>query len=99
MSSHEPSRRRRFLSASAVALAALLSLPLSGCLQPVYAPLASGGNGNDQLQAITSNPIGERLGHYLGNELSFALNGTGSKVPPKYRLAVTLRESVQTPLL
>ena len=41
----------------------------------------------------------DRLGHYLGNDLIFALNGTGSQVPPKYHLIVTLAETSNTPLI
>lgn len=81
-------------------IAASLALALAGCgLQPLYAPLAAGGNVADELQAIKVDPIPNRLGHYLGNELIFAFNGTGSQVPPKYRLSVTVTEVVQTPLI
>ncbi|MCI0599438.1 MAG: LPS assembly lipoprotein LptE, partial [Beijerinckiaceae bacterium] len=45
------------------------------------------------------SPIPGRIGHYLGNELIFALNGTGAKVPAKYHLTVLVVETVQTPLL
>lgn len=77
-----------------------LALALAGCgLQPLYAPLAAGGNVAGELQAIKVDPIPNRLGHYLGNELIFAFNGTGSQVPPKYRLSVTVTEVVQTPLI
>ena len=53
------------------------------------------GEGHD----IAVEPIPNRLGHYLGNELIFGFNGTGSQVPPKYRLIVTVTENVQTPLI
>jgi LPS-assembly lipoprotein len=99
MSLYDPTHRRSFLSGFAAAFSALLCLPLAGCLQPVYGSLTSGGDVAGQLQAIAIDPIPDRLGHYLENELIFALNGTGSKVIPKYRLNVALRESVQTPLL
>ncbi|ACB93880.1 LPS assembly lipoprotein LptE [Beijerinckia indica] len=75
------------------------SLLLAGCLQPVYGPLSAGGSVESELQAIQIDPISDRLGHYLGNELIFNLNGTGSHVPPKYRLKVVVFESVQTPLI
>jgi LPS-assembly lipoprotein len=77
----------------------LISLTLSGCFQPLYGPLGAGGDVAGELQAIAVEPIPNRLGHYLGNELIFAFNGTGSQVPPKYRLIVTVTENVQTPLL
>jgi LPS-assembly lipoprotein len=50
-------------------------------------------------EAIAVDPIPNRVGHYLGNELIFALNGTGSHVPAKYRLTVVVSESVQAPLI
>jgi LPS-assembly lipoprotein len=79
-------------------IAAGLTLALAGCFQPLY-----GGAGGAQLQAdlaaIAIDPIPERLGHYLGNELSFALNGTGSTVAPKYRLTITPVERVQSPVI
>ena len=80
-------------------LALGLALGLGGCLQPLYGPLANGGSLESELQAIAVNPIPERTGHYLENELAFAFNGTGSTVVPKYRLTVTLRERVQTPVI
>jgi LPS-assembly lipoprotein len=76
-----------------------MSLALSGCFQPLYGSLAAGGDVAGELQSIKVDPIPGRTGHYLGNELIFALNGTGSQVPAKYRLAVTTSENVQTPLL
>jgi LPS-assembly lipoprotein len=76
-----------------------LPLALGGCLQPLYGPLANGGSLEGELQAIAVNPIPERIGHYLENELAFAFNGTGSTVVPKYRLTVALRERVQTPVI
>jgi LPS-assembly lipoprotein len=87
---------------AAVLCAALLALPLAGCLQPLYAP---GGFGLDsaplaaELQSIEVDEIPQRMGHYVRNELIFGLNGTGSQPPPRYRLMVTLRERVQTPIL
>ena len=79
--------------------ALLMSLALSGCIQPLYGPLSAGGDVAGELQAIAVEPIPNRLGHYLGNELIFGFNGTGSQVPPKYRLIVTVTENVQTPLI
>ena len=75
-------------------------LALGGCLQPMYGQFAEGGPGlQRELQAIAIEPIPDRIGHYLGDDLIFDFNGTGSNVPPKYRLFVTLNESVQTPLI
>jgi LPS-assembly lipoprotein len=51
------------------------------------------------MQAIKVEPIPDRLGHYVENELIFALNGTGSSPTPKYRLVVSLRERMTTPVI
>jgi len=75
------------------------ALGLSGCLAPMYGPLAEGGDITGELQAIAVDPIANRIGHYLGDDLIFAFNGTGSSVTPRYRLKVALRETVQTPLI
>lgn len=83
---------------AALALAGGLALGLGGCFQPMYGGLA-GAQLQDDLAAIKVEPVPERLGHYLANELIFALNGTGSTVTPKYRLVITARERVSTPLI
>lgn len=76
------------------------ALALGGCLQPMYGQFAEGGPAlQSELQAIAIEPIPDRIGHYLGDDLIFDLNGTGSHVPPKYRLFVTLNEVTQTPLI
>jgi LPS-assembly lipoprotein len=74
-------------------------LALCGCIQPLYGSLWAGGDVAGELQAIKVDDIPGRTGHYLGNELIFALNGTGAQIPAKYHLAVTVFETVQTPLL
>ena len=82
------------------ALAAALTLPLGGCLQPLYGPTAMGGaDMAEELRAIAVDPIPDRFGHYLANELIFALNGTGTPGPVKYRLLVTPLSRVQTPII
>src|SRR6202035_215206 len=75
----------------------LMGLALSGCIQPLYGSLGGGGDGGGEWQAIAVEPIPNRLGHYLGNELIFGFNGTGSQVPPKYGVCVTQTDDVQTP--
>jgi LPS-assembly lipoprotein len=77
------------------------AIPLAGCIQPLYG--ANGGFDNSplaaELQAIEVDEIPGRMGHYVRNELIYGFNGTGSTVQPRYRLTVTLRERVQTPIL
>jgi LPS-assembly lipoprotein len=76
-----------------------LALPLGGCnVAPLYGG-AAGAELQSDLAAIAIDPIPQRLGHYLGDDLIFALNGTGSHVTPKYRLTITAAERVQTPLI
>lgn len=82
----------------ALALCMLFTVPLGGCFQPMY----GGQSGHalvEDLRAIKVEPIPERIGHYLGNDLIFALNGTGAAVQPRYRLVVTVRQRVQAPLV
>jgi LPS-assembly lipoprotein len=74
-------------------------LVLAGCIQPLYGPSFDGGNVAEEMRAVSIEPIPDRLGHYLETELIFAFNGTGSRVPPRYRLFVSVSESVQTPLI
>ncbi len=87
---------RALLRGCAVLMAAFA---LAGCIRPLYGQFSEDPDLAGELQAIAVDPVPERLGHYLANELIFALNGTGSHVPPKYRLTVTAKETVQTPLL
>ena len=85
-------------SSSLRILAFAAAMALGGCgIQPLYGTL--NGQLASELQAIAVEPIPDRLGHYLGNELIFALNGTGSEVTPKYRLLVTVAERVATPIV
>ena len=92
--------RERGTPAWCLGLPLAAALALGGCLQPMYGQFSEGGPAlQSELQAIAIEPIPDRLGHYLGDDLIFDLNGTGSNVPPKYRLYVTTNETVQTPLV
>jgi LPS-assembly lipoprotein len=66
----------------------------------MYGPTAGAGRDMaDELRAIAVDPIPDRFGHYLGNELIFQLNGSGAPAPVKYRLLVTYQNRVQTPIV
>ncbi|HEX4765826.1 MAG TPA: hypothetical protein VH414_06060 [Lichenihabitans sp.] len=78
-------------------LLGLMLLGLGGCLQPMYSSL--GGNLGAELRAIKVEPVPDRLGHYLHDQLITNLNGTGESVAPKYRLVLTTHEYVQTALV
>lgn len=104
MSSLEPMLRTGFLGRGfsrsfALAFAALAGLAVAGCIQPLYGSLAGGGDVASELQAIKIEPIPDRLGHYIENDLIFGLNGTGAPVEPKYILKINVRENVQSPLV
>ena len=94
-SSDNQGRMRSLLGLAAVLIG---GLPLAGCYEPLYGG-AAGGQLRDDLAAIAVDPVPDRLGHYLGNELIFLLNGTGSTVTPKYRLTISPRERVQSPVI
>ncbi|VTZ28378.1 conserved hypothetical protein [Methylocella tundrae] len=99
MSSHKPMVRQHFSRGAALAFAAVASFSLAGCLQPLYGSLGGAGDVAGRLQTIKISPIPDRLGHYLENELHFGLNGTGAPIDPKYVLKISVRESVQSPLI
>lgn len=73
-------------------------LGIAGCFQPLYAP-TSGRDLQAELASISVAPISDRIGHYLASELVFGLHGGGVDVPARYKLVVTVRERVQTPLV
>jgi len=89
-----PRRLARLRSSlgSACVLGQVLSLP--GCVHPLYGP----GGVQAQLAQIQVSPIPDRVGHYLAEELKFQTDGSGAPPPPRYRLDVTMTESV-APLL
>jgi LPS-assembly lipoprotein len=69
---------------------------LGGCFQPLYSEAAHPGLVED-LRAIEVEPIKDRIGHYLGDNLITDLNGTGQTPTPKYRLIVTVSIGATTP--
>lgn len=87
-------RSRRFI------LLGLSALALAGCIRPMYGPasVASGSAGNE-MAAIDVEPIKERLGHYLTEDLRFALHGGNPASQWRYKLNVTITRSVVTPIV
>jgi len=81
----------------AVVAAFGLALGLAGCFTPLYSEKAHPGLVED-MRAIEVQPIPNRIGHYLAENLIADLNGTGQVAsPPKYRLAVKVSTGTQTP--
>jgi LPS-assembly lipoprotein len=76
--------------------ALLLTLFVGGCFRPLYGEAAHPGL-TAELQAIDIVPIPQRIGHYLGDDLSANLNGTGSNPQPKYTLTITVSQGSNTP--
>jgi LPS-assembly lipoprotein len=79
-------------------IVAALALTLAGCLRPMYGPLGNGPSVSTALAAVSVDEVRGRLGHYLNEELSFALNGGAAPVETRYRLAVSLNERIETPV-
>ncbi|MGD1038619.1 MAG: LPS assembly lipoprotein LptE [Roseiarcus sp.] len=78
------------------AAALVMAVGLGGCFQPLYGEAAHPGLTED-LRAVEVAPIKDRIGHYLGDDLISNLNGSGETPPAKYRLAVTVAQTSQTP--
>jgi LPS-assembly lipoprotein len=87
-----------------VVLVAGLSLGLSACFRPLYGPTASG----ESLQTVLASidvpevnwpPALANTGHYLRSEMIYALNGSGSDTPKRYKLALQLSESQSSPVV
>jgi LPS-assembly lipoprotein len=90
--------------AGRLACAAVLSLSLSACFRPLYGPTASGESIQALLASVQVDDVvmaqgQERLGHYLRSELIFDLDGSGQRVPKRYRLKLSGSETVQTPIV
>jgi LPS-assembly lipoprotein len=87
-----------------IALVASLSLGLSACFRPLHGPTASGQSLQTVLASIDVPEVEwpSRLantGHYLRSELIYALNGSGSDTPKRYKLALALTESQSSPVV
>ena len=73
------------------------AIATSGCMRPLYAG-ADGVALLADIEAIMIEPIPGRIGHYLGNELAFALNGSRI-ASEKYLLNIALSQRIQTPVV
>jgi LPS-assembly lipoprotein len=87
-----------------VALVAGLSLGLSACFRPLHGPTASGLSLQTELASIEVPEVEwppqlANAGHYLRSDMIYALNGSGSDVPKRYRLRLVLSESQTSPVV
>ena len=78
-----------------------LALGLAGCFRPLYGSPEFGGLGIQQgLAGVTVEVQGDRLEHYLRNELEFGLRGDGSQTGPRtHRLVVVPRTTLITAIV
>ncbi len=83
------------------ALVAVLSLGLGGCFRPLYGQPEFGGLAvQNGLQGIKIEIEGERLAHYMRNELEFGLRGGDpSPAPVTHRLVVTTKQTVASAIV
>ncbi len=82
-------------------LLAALSLGLGGCFRPLYGSQEYGGLGVQKgLQGISIEIRGERLAHYIRNELEFGLRGGDpTNAPQTHRLVITTSQTVATAIV
>jgi LPS-assembly lipoprotein len=73
-----------------ISLIFLLALGVTGCFRPLYGSPEFGGlNIQQGLAGVTIDVQGDRLEHYLRNELEFGLRGDGNQSGPRtHRLVV-----------
>jgi LPS-assembly lipoprotein len=81
--------------------AGLSALALAGCgFQPLYGGnTASGARLAEVMKGVDLTPIPGRVGQKLRNELIFASTGGGIPGPTRYRLNITIKESVTDQLV
>ncbi len=82
-------------------LAGLSALALAGCgFQPLYGGTTAGGARlAEVMKGVDVTPIPGRVGQKLRNELIFTNTGGGVAGPARYRLNITIKESVTDQLV
>lgn len=90
---------RRFISTGL--LVAALSAGLGGCFRPLYGSQEFGGLAvQTGLQGVKIEIEGERLAHYLRNELEFGLRGGDpTPAPFTHRLVITTKQTVASAIV
>jgi LPS-assembly lipoprotein len=74
-----------------------LALALGACFRPLYGPQAAGGSVAELLADTEVEVTGDRLAHYLKNEIEFQLTGgTVTPAPKRYKLTVWPTERLDT---
>jgi len=93
--------RRRLMRGLALLIATTPMLSACGGdgFRPLYAQGPDGGSVNERMAEVDVSPIPGRVGQRVRNELIFQSTGGGNPLPPRYRLEITVRESLQTTLV
>jgi LPS-assembly lipoprotein len=81
-----------------VAAALALAAGLSGCFQPIYGEAAHPGL-VQAMREVQVEPVPDRIGHYLTDELISRMNGSGATPTPRYKLTIHVSQSVTTPTI
>src|SRR5271168_5301770 len=90
------SRRISRLSALGRLLAAALPLLLAACgWHPLYGRLDDNTGAGQELATVHVQPIPNRVGQNLYNELRDRINPAGEPADPQYDLVIGLNEQVQ----
>jgi LPS-assembly lipoprotein len=79
----------------------ILALGMQACFKPLYGSAEFGGlNVQQGLAGVTIDVQGERLAHYLRNELEYSLRGGNpNSVPTTHRLVVVAKQSLSTAIV
>jgi LPS-assembly lipoprotein len=85
----------------ALSLILFISLGVTGCFRPLYGSPEFGGLAIQQgLAGVSIEVGGDRLEHYLRNELEFNLRGDGDQSAPRtHRLVVSPRSRLNTAIV
>jgi len=80
------------------------AVALTGCadgsgFKPMYAQVASSPAVDDKLAALSISTIPSRVGQRIRNELIFQSTGGGAPAEPKYRLDISIKESLTSTLV
>ncbi len=78
---------------------ALLAAPLASACQPLYGTTHNGTRLKDVMAGIDITPIPGRVGQRLRNELIFTTTGGGYPGESRYRLEISVRESLTKTLV
>jgi LPS-assembly lipoprotein len=88
-------------SFQSILVAGFFALGLQGCFKPLYGSAEFGGlNIQQGLAGVSIDVQGERLAHYLRNELEYSLRGGNpDNQPTTHRLVVVAKQTLSTAIV